>query len=1032
MAHGNMWRAVLAWMSLALVNSGVEGRGACLVQLQEFTQGDLEALPSNLVKKIGNVLPGAASNYRSASPDLAPSEAAVVAGDFPALIGVHRDNAAENEATEVDPVLYTTFRDAGFKVGHFGQWPFAVDAITESTDSRFISDHFSNVIDAAIAFVSEQVDNEEDYLVVLMLPRLDAAFGHGIDNVNEDNWSNGVEGPSETRWSVCPDLTRGGTYTPRYKTCPKQVYRANRIHEMNKLLDLLTLVDDSSSLTLMYSSTGGETEEADSFSRPRLSARGVRRSLYDGGLKGLFRHNMGSGTMTADITGIDLLPTLAGWAEIDVPSELPGVDASSCLSSHCSLLSRTQSLVWEWRFGTPGHCMHESPRYSILKGTFKLLHEPASESAGVEERYELYDLSRGEFELTNLWNSVPKSSADESRLEKIKNQLMLELQFWISSLPSEPTAVPHVGCYGGPAASMTNSESSPVQNWTQAELREELRGIIFILADDMAYGDVSGNLNSNRAGIDQFAYRPSTPTFDKLMSEGVHFTQYYANGCVCSPSRAAIVSGRYPSHVDVRVHNALDKTSKSNRNSGVVSYLGEGQDVDDFTLMPRFFHDQGFVTAHFGKWHLGYSAPASLDADGPLYGLDEYQLYGCSSRLDKGEVLFETASQSHSTVLNNKDPFFTSYAQDLLVNRTISFLEDRAMDERKFFVQVWLQNPHAPLVLAESYDQAAKYGFPSNTSNPWPNRGNRTMPYDFIEEYVPQQIYQTLLRDHEEAVGRLVERLGDLSLDDKTLIIHTSDNGPETRAMYFTLAGSISPFRGGKRSLYEAGVRMPMFMRWANHIPSASTFGEVASGVDLFPTLASLAGYAEEFSSLPDANRIQGRDLSCGLLRTCDPIVVAQTEPLIFEFRDNFMGDCLGFSPRFAVRNGVYKLLWEPKKVTVRKPPAKMNAYRVELYNLAEDPLESTNLLWTQPGNQTIQEIAEELYAGLRAYTTSSAYDTSKFPTKSYVKAQARADLTASGFFMDENCKATKKAWWKIKPPSVITVLGTQVSSVME
>ncbi|GBG31574.1 Arylsulfatase [Hondaea fermentalgiana] len=1041
--HRKRW-SILAALVAALSSCGsAAGKGICLVQVREFTRGDWEALPSDLRKDLEDDVPVDFASFRSSSPDLVPAEAAVVTGEFPALLGIHND---DDTKPALGPRLHQSFFEAGYKVGHFGRWAFADETLETYTSSVLQSDGFTDVIDAAKAFVKERVADGEDFLAVVMLPRLDAAFGYGLDDVTADDWNADIEGPSEERWSTCPDVSRAKVYEPRYATCPRQVYQANRVHEMRQVAKLMSLVSKafgSDALRIVYSSTGGEAEQVDAHARGRFGHRGERRSLYDGGLRGILRFSAPQGSkralvrksQKADVAGVDLLPTLAGWANVKVKqaSQVAGVDLSSvCLVKGCSRVAREQPLVWEWRFGVPGHCMNESPRFAILKGSFKLFYEPASESDGVEARYELYDLSRGEFELTNLWGATPKASASQKRLEQISEEMEQDLLAWVARVPSSPTALAHTGCAGGPASVTSSPDASPTAaSWPQSSLRSALRGIVFILADDMGFGDVSANHDARRAETGSFAYTPSTPDFDRLMSEGVQFTQFYANSCVCSPSRAAMLSGRLPSHADVRMHNIVDKKPLNNKRRGVPAYLGEGVSPSKFSLMPRFFHDQGFVTAHFGKWHLGYTATDDWDADGALYGLDEYQLYGHNKALNKTQHVFPTASSPHDTYFDNRDPFFSSYAQQLMVNRTLAFLSDRAADERKFYVQLCLQNPHAPLVLATSYDQAAANGFASASSNPWPHRGDRSVPFDFVDPHVPHQIYQTLLREHERAVMDLVDGLADLGLDDKTLVIHTADNGPEERAVYFTLAGDVAPFRGAKRSLYEGGIHVPMLMRWPGHIPAGSVFGEVASGVDLFPTLAGLAGYANAFASLPDASRMQGRDISCGLLRSCAPAEAAPAEPLFFEFRNEFMGDCLGISPRFAVRNGTYKLLWEPQKVTDWYPNFRTKTMRMELYDLTSDPFESTNLLWTQAGNAAVQAVADRMLDALIEYTSSTQYDHSLRPSTSWAKAQARADMTASSFYLDESCVPSKKTWWKLRPPSDVSLTSNQVSQVL-
>lgn len=247
------------------------------------------------------------------------------------------------------------------------------------------------------------------------------------------------------------------------------------------------------------------------------------------------------------------------------------------------------------------------------------------------------------------------------------------------------------------------------------------------------------------------------------------------------------------------MHSPL--TRKSNAKNGGVDFLGQG--APTLTTMSKLFQRNGWVTGHFGKWHLGFIGRKTGHTS---YGIDEYQTY--AGMLDSSDFIqhkFPTASKSHPRAFDNKNLQFPALSSKVIVDRTIHFIRDRVFRKEKFLVNVWLQNAHAPLNLyldqREAEEQARVTGY-SSTNNPFPGIGRHQSKLK-LKEYLHDQVYRILFREQDRAVKRLVDFIDSSGIADNTIIIYASDNGPETEAVYFVGRGSATPYRGRKRSLYE-------------------------------------------------------------------------------------------------------------------------------------------------------------------------------------------------------------------------------------
>jgi len=353
------------------------------------------------------------------------------------------------------------------------------------------------------------------------------------------------------------------------------------------------------------------------------------------------------------------------------------------------------------------------------------------------------------------------------------------------------------------------------------------------------------------------------------------------------------------SHFPARhqIHYALSSRKESNERFRMPNYLDPG-----IITVTKLFHNSGYVTAHFGKWHLG-STP---DAPEPReYGIDESNTFNST---DSNQI-FEGVTPAEKT--------------EKLIDVTIDFIE-RHKDE-PFYINCWLSDPHA--VLAPSKEQLAEY----------PELESRAEGFTSTT-----QVYYAVVTNLDKHIGRLFEKLDQLGLSENTIVVFSSDNGPSPIWGIGTAhsgAGDVGPLRGCKASLYEGGIRVPFIVRWPGHIPAGKVDdNSVISGVDLLPTFCSLAGI-----KVPKKVNSDGEDMSRALLGT----PTQRSKPLMWQYRFGPWGRHLQKSPALAMRDGDWKLMMNP------------DGSRIELYNLRENPCEVDNLANEYP--EIVQRMSRKL-----------------------------------------------------------------------
>ncbi|MFA6172578.1 MAG: sulfatase-like hydrolase/transferase [Kiritimatiellales bacterium] len=409
--------------------------------------------------------------------------------------------------------------------------------------------------------------------------------------------------------------------------------------------------------------------------------------------------------------------------------------------------------------------------------------------------------------------------------------------------------------------------------------------VIFILTDDMGCGDVSAY--GGKQG--------DTPNIDRLASEGTRFTQFHVASPICSPSRAAFTTGQFPARQ--RINSYLHSRS-GNRECEQVDWLDPATPT-----LARTLKQAGYVTGHFGKWHMGGGRDVQNAPQPSAYGYDEYHL-NCEGIGPR----FEDSGNAKKPTLNSEDGKeyyrydFTKY----WVDRSVDFIQRHK--DQPFYLELWPQDVHTPHTPGrEALARTATPGLPP-----------------------PQQNFRAVLNEYDRQIGRFMDALREMGLDTNTIVIFTADNGPDPSFDHARTLG----MRGMKKSLYEGGTCEPFIVRWTGKVPVGKVNDtSVLSSVDYFPTVCALAGVKP-----PEQAAFDGMDMSGVWLGGNE----SRTKLLFWEYGRNAKGyiyphDPGDKSPNVAVRDGRWKLL------------VNADGSGTELFDLAADPLETKNVAELYP-----------------------------------------------------------------------------------
>lgn len=452
-----------------------------------------------------------------------------------------------------------------------------------------------------------------------------------------------------------------------------------------------------------------------------------------------------------------------------------------------------------------------------------------------------------------------------------------------------------------------------------AETRQP--NIVFILADDLGYGEL-GCFGQTKI---------RTPHIDRLAASGMRLTQHYSGNAVCAPSRCVLMTGKHPGHAFIRDNRGTPP---------------EGQypiPLETVTL-PKLLSQLGYVCGGFGKWGLG--GPGSSGE--PLkQGLHRFFGFNCQSvahnhfptylwdndrKVELNNHAFAANQPKLADEANPNDPASYAgfagkeFAQDRIVEQALKFVKDNK--DRPFFLYLPSTIPHVALQVP---DEALREYLGTFEETPY------TGGKGYLPHYAPRAAFAAMISVLDRDVGRLSALVKELGLEENTVFVFTSDNGPLTNA-YQGFAGtdgkffnSAGPLRGEKGSLHEGGVRVPTIVSWKNHVPAGTSSDRVSGFEDWLPTLTEIAGGSAELSKGND-----GISLVPTLRGQPQP-----ERPFLYREFPSYGGQQ---SVRLGDWKGIRKNLLPRAKDKDKTP-----TIQTELYNIQEDIAETKDVADQHP-----------------------------------------------------------------------------------
>jgi arylsulfatase len=440
-----------------------------------------------------------------------------------------------------------------------------------------------------------------------------------------------------------------------------------------------------------------------------------------------------------------------------------------------------------------------------------------------------------------------------------------------------------------------------IARWT---LAAEKPNVVFIIADDLGYGEL-GSYGQKKI---------RTPVLDRVAREGMRLTNHYAGNAVCATSRCVLMTGKHTGHAWIRNNTSVEP-------EGQMPIPAAEQTIAEV------FHDRGYATAACGKWGLG---PMESCGDPLSQGFDHFYGYNCQRHAHNYYPEYWWVDHERVSLKGNTNGLTgTQYVPDLYARAALKFIEDNR--DRPFFLYYPTIVPHLALQVPD--DSLAEY------QGAWDDPA-----YDGKHGYLahpsPRAAYAAMVTRMDRDVGRILDTLKSLGLDEKTIVVFTSDNGPT----YDRLGGSDSDFfessaglRGLKGSLYEGGIRVPAIVRWPGRIPAGTVSDHISASYDWLPTLLDLCNASEGIPS-----DIDGISMAPTLLGR--PQEQREHEFLYWEF------------PAYGGQQAVRLANWKAvRQNLIPKSGKKAKAATFELYDLASDPGEEHDVAARHP------EIAQQI-----------------------------------------------------------------------
>ncbi|MBI5799175.1 MAG: sulfatase-like hydrolase/transferase [Verrucomicrobia bacterium] len=404
--------------------------------------------------------------------------------------------------------------------------------------------------------------------------------------------------------------------------------------------------------------------------------------------------------------------------------------------------------------------------------------------------------------------------------------------------------------------------------------------VIVILADDQ------GSVDLGCYGAKDL----HTPNLDALAARGVRFTQFYSAAPVCSPSRAGLLTGRWPVRAGVPTNCASQEGAK-------------GALPPEEVTLAEVFRAAGYATAHIGKWHVGYTPDTLPRAQGFDHSFGH--MGGCIDNYS--HFFYWSGPNVHDLWRNGAEVFHDGeYFPDLMAREAGQFMERNR--ERPFFIYYALNTPH------------------------YPYQGDAKWLDHFKHLPQPRRLYAAFLAAQDERLGQLFAKVDALGLRERTIVVFQSDNGHSTEERAHFGGGSAGRYRGAKFSLFEGGIRLPALIAWPGQLPQNEVRDQVGHACDWLPTLVELAGVK------PSRVHLDGRSLAT-VLRDAKALSPHASHALHWQVG-------AGSNAEWAVRDGDWKLIGSTRDTTDGRQPVKVALF---LANLQTDPGEKTNLAAQHP-----------------------------------------------------------------------------------
>lgn len=465
----------------------------------------------------------------------------------------------------------------------------------------------------------------------------------------------------------------------------------------------------------------------------------------------------------------------------------------------------------------------------------------------------------------------------------------------------------------------------------------ERPNIILFLTDDLGFGDLS---------LTDHPY-VKTPNIDRMAKGGTFFENFYVSSPVCSPTRASFQTGQFPARQSV--HSAFPGKQVQADKYKMPVFLDP-----NVPQVSRALQENGYKTAHFGKWHLSAS-PKHFNNEIPNpshYGFDDFKTY---------HTYFSDVNRKHhfTRALDKKKypdrdkKHYRAYSSEFIVDEVLAFMKNHPGNP--VYINAWTLVPHAKLIpIAE---ELAVYADLEPDPNDFPLYMRdylKAIPPEELKERM--QIYCAAVTGLDKAVGKLLDGLKEMGKEKETFVFFTSDNGPEDvyGGTVNSGTGSPGPLRGRKRSIYEGGVKTGAIAYWPGTVPAGRVDDtSVLSSVDWLPTVAALSG-----TKLPELS-CDGEDISDIL----EGKKRSRKTDLFWEWRFGVRGPDKYTPPQLAMRQGDWKFFMNP------------DGSRVELYNLVQDPSEKENVASENPEIVAkLKPLLEEWKASLPVEAPVSKY----------------------------------------------------------